>query len=150
MEKKECNQLNFIEPIFNWIFFILVMTLSLLLLVYVLNSEFEEQNFKLLFAVLGVFLFIYGCKMDNGTKDLSNWYLLFIEKKWLIEILPQIPLVFFLLYFLLSLKGHSYSILLSLSFFSFFSPIIMGIIFLILKKIILAKDKTPKRKVGER
>ena len=149
MEKKEFNQPEFFKPLFNWIVFLVVMTLSLLLLVYVLNSEFEEQNFKLLFLVMGIFFFVYGFQIDNGTRYLSDWYALFIKEKTLTECLSQIPLIFYLLYWIFSITSRPCSIFLTLSMSSFVFPMIMGLLVILhplLKRIILRH----KRKAGVR
>ncbi len=125
---KKLEKLELFKPILNWIIFVLVMSISLFLLVYSLNGEFEDVNFQVLFIVLGIFSLIYGFKIDNGTSYLSDWYSLFTKNKFIIEFFPTIPFILFLICYVLLLAGYvTFTfLLLQLSMITFSFPLIFG------------------------
>lgn len=142
-------KLKFIEPIFYWVRWYILLVMAGVVFSLGLYSDSLESTFKVLFLTLGVALFVWSTTFNTGVGYLvGHWFNFFADvglvKKHneivyesTAEFFAYLPPLFAVLYFFIVFTTtHNYGIFLKLSIWLFMIPILLSLVMIILVPIL--------------
>ena len=147
--KKKFADLEFFSPIINWIAFLMLASIALILFLYSQLAEFEDPNFKIIFLLMfAIFSYFAFMREKFGVEYLPQYYkFLGMKSKRLIVFLTLLPLFSYGIYFVVALSTTGKVFLywlVNVSLLSFFCPMILVLLILVgesLQKILIKNKK---------
>ena len=128
--KIKFEELDFFKPVLNWVFFIFLSSIALIIFIYSQRAEFEDPNLKIIFLLIfAIFMILTFQRKKFGIESLPQYYeFLGMKNKELIAGLSFFPLVSYGIYFIVTLFTAGKIILtnmINISLISFSFPIIL-------------------------
>ena len=111
---EERYEVRYFEAALYWVRWLMVWCIGTLILLYSLTAEDLDENFKLLFMLIGIGFIVQGTMISSGCYMLKGMWINFFNdigwiKKYkynfhdLSEALANFPMVFALMYFIITL-----------------------------------------------